>query len=75
MISSSACAARLAKSGGVPILLRVFFLAASLTRRAVPDTIHNFLDPERLAAYQDLIRRQLGSDFTVRETKKDHRGA
>jgi len=29
--------------------------------------IHYFLDSERLAAYQDLVREQLGSDFIVRE--------
>jgi len=29
--------------------------------------IHYFLDSEQLAAYQDLIREQLGTDFVVRE--------
>jgi ArsR family transcriptional regulator len=29
--------------------------------------VHYFLDSERLAAYQDLVRQQLGADFVVRE--------
>jgi len=36
--------------------------------------VHYFLDSERLAAYQDLIRRQLGAHFTVREGEAHHRG-
>ena len=31
--------------------------------------IHYFLDSERLAAYQGLVREQLGSDFIVRDTE------
>jgi hypothetical protein len=34
--------------------------------------IHYFLDSERLAAYQDLVRQQLGADFTVREAETIH---
>jgi ArsR family transcriptional regulator len=29
--------------------------------------LHYFLDSERLAAYQDLVREQLGEDFVVHE--------
>ena len=29
--------------------------------------LHYFLDSERLAAYQDLVREQLGEDFVIRE--------
>jgi DNA-binding transcriptional ArsR family regulator len=34
--------------------------------------IHYFLDSERLAAYQELIRKQLGADFIVREIEAAH---
>jgi len=34
--------------------------------------LHYFLDTERLAAYQDLVREQLGADFVVRETETTH---
>jgi DNA-binding transcriptional ArsR family regulator len=36
--------------------------------------IHYFLDSERLAAYQGLIRKQLGADFIVRENRDDVKG-
>jgi ArsR family transcriptional regulator len=29
--------------------------------------LHYFLDSERLAVYQDLVREQLGEDFVIRE--------
>lgn len=32
---------------------------------------HYFLDSERLAAYQELVRAQLGQQFVVRETDTD----
>lgn len=33
--------------------------------------LHYFLDSERLTAYQDLVREQLGEDFVVRPTEAD----
>ena len=33
--------------------------------------LHYYLDLERLAAYQDLIRRQLGQEFVVRDRESD----
>lgn len=33
--------------------------------------LHYFLDLERLAAYQDLVREQLGEPFVVREGQTD----
>lgn len=31
--------------------------------------LHYFLDPERLAAYRDLVREHLGEEFVVRENE------
>jgi DNA-binding transcriptional ArsR family regulator len=33
--------------------------------------LHYFLDPERLAAYQDLARERLGEEFIVRDRQID----
>ena len=32
--------------------------------------LHYFLDSERLASYQELVRQQLGEDFVVREREQ-----
>jgi ArsR family transcriptional regulator len=36
--------------------------------------LHYFLDPERLAAYQELVCEQLGEDFVVREREQSEQG-
>ena len=36
--------------------------------------LHYFLDSERLAAYQELVREQLGEDFVVREREQSVKG-
>ena len=36
--------------------------------------LHYFLDPERLVAYHDLVREQLGEDFVVREREQSGKG-
>jgi DNA-binding transcriptional ArsR family regulator len=36
--------------------------------------LHYFLDSERLAAYQELVREQLGEDFVVRESEPPAQG-
>jgi DNA-binding transcriptional ArsR family regulator len=36
--------------------------------------LHYFLDSERLAAYQDLVREQLGEEFVVRERRTNAQG-
>jgi ArsR family transcriptional regulator len=36
--------------------------------------LHYFLDSERLATYQDLVREQLGEDFVIREREPSVKG-
>jgi DNA-binding transcriptional ArsR family regulator len=36
--------------------------------------LHYFLDSERLAVYQELVREQLGEDFVVREREQSAQG-
>jgi ArsR family transcriptional regulator len=36
--------------------------------------LHYFLDSERLATYQNLVREQLGEDFVIREREPSAKG-
>ena len=69
---SAMCVGRLARELGVTASavsqhLRVLKDLGLIRRERRGYRLHYFLDLERLAAYQDLVREQLGEEFIPRE--------